>query len=86
MSNNVLPEEERKKYLNHIDKLQEENAFMKKVLKHVFPEKSEAYYLCGEQGDKDEFGLPEYVIICPAFGKQELMRYQRVEYESDTSN
>lgn len=83
MSNNALPEEERIKYLNHIETLQEENAFLKKVFKHIFPEKTEAYYLCGEQGEKCEFGLPEYVIICPAFGKQELVRYQKVEYDSD---
>lgn len=86
MSNNALPEEERRKYLNHIEILQEENAFLKKVFKHIFPEKTEAYYLCGEQGEKNQIGLPEYVIICPAFGKQELARYQRVEYDSDTDD
>lgn len=82
----VLPEEERKRYLDQIEKLQEENAFMRRVLTHVFPEETEAYYLCGEQGDKDDLGLPEYVIICPSYGKQELSRYQRVEYESDTGD
>ena len=75
--------EERKKYIEHIELLQEENAFMKKVLKHVFPENSEAYYLCGENGDKNELGLQEEVVICPAYGKQELVRYKRQEGEPD---
>ena len=72
---------ERKKYLEHIELLQEENAFMKRVLKHVFPEKSEAYYLCGEHGEKNELGLPEEVVICPAYGKLELVKYKRQEGE-----
>lgn len=65
---------------NHLARLQEENLFMRKVLKHVFPEETNAYYLCGEEGTKDELNLPEYVVICPAFGKKELVRYKKVEY------
>ena len=76
---NVLHEEERKKYLDHIEVLQEENAFLKKIYRHIFPENTEAYYLCGEQGEKDQLGLPEFVIICPAFGKQELVKFKKVE-------
>lgn len=76
---NVLTEEERSKYIAQIEKLQEEHAFMKKVLKHIFPENSESFYLCGEKGQKDDLGLPEFVMICPAFGKQEIKTYKRVD-------
>jgi hypothetical protein len=75
----VLAEDERKNYLSQIERLQEEHAFMKKILKHIFPENTEAFYLCGEEGDKDDLGLPEFVMICPAFGKQELKKYKRVD-------
>ncbi len=78
-----LTNDERKKYIDHIEMLQEENAFMKKVLRHIFPEKSDAYYLCGEKGAKNELGLPEEVVICPAFGKQELVTYKRQEGETN---
>lgn len=76
-------QDERKQYLEHIELLQEENAFMKKILKHVFPEKSEAYYLCGERGEKNDLGLPEEVVICPAYGKLELVTYKRLEEKTD---
>jgi hypothetical protein len=79
----AVSKDERAKFIKHIELLQEENAFMKKVLKHVFPEKTDAYYLCGEHGDKNELGLPEEVMICPAYGKQELVKYKRQEENLD---
>lgn len=77
--NGEMNSDEREKFIKHIETLQEENAFMKKVLKHIFPEKSGGYYLCDESGNKDELGLPEQIMICPAYGKQELVKYKKVE-------
>ena len=40
-----------------------------RVFIHSNPEKFEGvYFICGESGDKDDLGLPEYITVCPAYG------------------
>ena len=42
---------------------------LRKIFLHMNPEKFEGvYFICGEMGDKDELGIPEYITVCPAYG------------------
>lgn len=40
----------------------------RKMFQHVIADKTGLYFICGEGGDKDEYGLPEFIHICPALG------------------
>jgi len=41
---------------------------LKKIFIHSNPERSGAYFICGETGDKDANGMPEGIMVCPAYG------------------
>ena len=50
---------------------------LKKVWIHSSPEKSGAYFICGEGGDKDAMGLPEFISVCPAHGLDGFAYYKK---------
>lgn len=41
------------------------------------PEKSGALFICGVGGQKDQFGLPEYIDVCPMYGLQGISVYKK---------
>jgi hypothetical protein len=53
------------------------------ILKKMFPEGSGHYFICGESGDKDSLGLPDHILICPAYGSdvQLTTLYNKVKHE-----
>lgn len=51
----------------------------KKILTHVFAEKSGAYFVCGESGDKDTMGLPEKIFVCPSYGLEGMAVYTKTQ-------
>jgi hypothetical protein len=51
----------------------------KKILMHVFAEKSGAYFVCGESGDKDTMGLPEKIFVCPRYGLEGMAVYTKTQ-------
>ena len=50
---------------------------LKKIWIHSSSEKSGAYFICGEGGEKDEMGLPEYISVCPAYGSDGIAMYKK---------
>ena len=50
---------------------------LKKVWIHSSPEKSGAYFICGEGGEKDTMGLPEFISVCPAYGLDGFAYYKK---------
>ena len=48
-----------------------------KIWKHSSPEKTGAYFICGEGGEKDEMGLPEFVSVCPTYGLDGTVMYKK---------
>ena len=51
---------------------------LKKIFVHVQPEKFEGvYFICGEGGEKDDMGLPEYISVCPAYGLDGFAMYKK---------
>tara|TARA_B110000977_G_scaffold12072_1_gene15470 strand:- start:3413 stop:3637 length:225 start_codon:yes stop_codon:yes gene_type:complete len=42
---------------------------LKKIFLHATAEKRfGVYFICGESGTKDANGLPENIMVCPAYG------------------
>ena len=51
---------------------------LKKIFVHASAEKLEGtYFICGESGEKDEMGLPEFISVCPAYGLDGMAMYKK---------
>lgn len=50
---------------------------LKKIWIHSSPEKSGAYFICGEGGEKDDMGLPEFISVCPTYGLDGMAMYKK---------
>jgi len=61
------------------DKLVEQNEKYKKILNHIFADKTGHYFICGDSTDKDEYGLPSTILICPRFGDDGFAVYKKVK-------
>ena len=57
---------------------------LKTILKHSKAEKLEGiYFICGESGEKDDMGLPEFISVCPAVGLDGIAMYKKhTEYSA----
>ena len=58
----------------------EEQALFKKLKKiwfHTQPDKSGSFFICGEAGDSDKNGLPEFILVCPQMGANITAIYKR---------
>ena len=58
----------------------EEYALFKKLTKiwfHTQPDKSGSFFICGEAGESDEHGLPEFILVCPQMGANITAVYKR---------
>lgn len=58
----------------------EEYDLFKKLTKiwfHTQPEKTGAFFICGEAGNSDEHGLPEFILVCPQMGANITAVYKR---------
>jgi hypothetical protein len=47
------------------------------ILKHAMSEKTGAFFICGEAGEKDSMGLPEKIMICPTYGLDGFASYKK---------
>jgi hypothetical protein len=50
---------------------------LKKIWIHSSPEKSGAYFICGEGGEKDDMGLPDRIFVCPSYGLDGMAMYKK---------
>jgi hypothetical protein len=72
------------------DNLQEKSIQAAKILRRVAvtmqtqtPEKTGALFLCGLGGERDSYGLPEYIEICPTYGMQGVAMYKKFREYSE---
>jgi len=62
------------------EKEREQFEVLKKMFFHTIPERMpDTYFICGEGGERNDHGLPEYVAICPAYGVGFSVFYKRVD-------
>lgn len=57
LSQNSLTEKEHKQF-----------EMLKKAFQHLYAEKTDLYFICGESGEKDDMGLPYCIHVCPHYG------------------
>ena len=50
---------------------------LKKIWFHTQPDKSGSFFICGEAGNSDEHGLPEFILVCPQMGATITAVYKR---------
>ena len=55
----------------------EENEKLKNILRKAFPEKSGHYFITGEMGETDSMGLPNRILVCPAYGLDGMQAYKK---------
>jgi hypothetical protein len=49
-----------------------------KMVRHLSAEKLEGvFFICGEAGAKDDMGLPEKIMVCPAYGLDGFAMYTK---------
>lgn len=49
-----------------------------RIVRSVFPEKfPDNYFICGELGQKDDNGMPDKLMVCPAYGVDFFYIYER---------
>jgi hypothetical protein len=64
--NNILTDEEQALF----EKL-------KKVWFHTQPDKSGSFFICGDGGEKDDYGLPDIILVCPRMGDNTTAIYRK---------
>ena len=66
-------------YPGELKKLRSENEFFKKAFSHTFAadKLGDIYFICGELGEKDSNGLPNKIMICPAYGVDWFQIYEK---------
>lgn len=52
-----------------------------KLVRHtLLAEKfGDIYFICGEAGEKDNNGLPQQIHVCPAYGTDFFVVYQKTD-------
>ena len=73
-------EEYIKQLEDEVERLNKANKVYEKLhnkLMHENPEKSGRYFICGEAGEKDEFGVPSHLMICPEYGADGFYVYKK---------
>jgi hypothetical protein len=70
--------DEVKHLLDELDRLSERCNRQAMILRRLTPENfPNTYFICGEVGTKDINGLPEKILVVPAYGVDWNMTYQR---------
>jgi hypothetical protein len=55
----------------------EQFKLLKRVWQDINAERTGGYFICGSTTDRDEYGLPEYIQVCPASGLNYSVMYKR---------
>lgn len=51
---------------------------LRKIFLHANADKYQGvYFICGEAGEKDDFGLPSNLLVCPAMGLDGFAMYKK---------
>jgi hypothetical protein len=58
------------------DQLKQRCEKLSNILAKIFPEQSSHYFICGEAGEKDQSGLPLYLLVCPQYGLDGFATYK----------
>lgn len=66
------------RYEGELRQLRESNEKFLNIFRHANAEKlAGVYFICGEGGEKDAMGLPEKIMVCPAYGLDGMAIYTK---------
>ena len=52
---------------------------LKKIWFHSQAENTGTFFICGEGGEHDRMGLPEMIMVCPAYGLDGMAIYTKTK-------
>jgi hypothetical protein len=62
------------------EELKKLNEKLSKIVKHIYAEQLPGvFFICGEAGERDPNGLPEKILVCPAYGADWSVVYTRAD-------
>jgi hypothetical protein len=61
--------------MDELEHLRKENARLVEELKRLYG--VDRPFICGTAGGKGEDGMPEYVLVCPAYGADGMAMYKK---------
>jgi len=61
--------------MEEIEQLRKENARLVEELKRLYG--VERPFICGEVGNKGNDDMPEYILVCPAYGADGFAMYKK---------
>ena len=65
--------------MDTLEKLTKQNEQYRKILNHLYSEKTGAYFICGDMGVKDTNGLPDKILVCPTHGADWFQVYEKTD-------
>jgi len=73
-------------YPGELKKLRSEVELYNKIFLHSFAADKfgDIYFICGELGEKDSNGLPDKLMICPAYGVDWFQIYEKTNQTEGT--
>lgn len=68
-------------YEGELKELRAKVALYDRIFIHSFAadKVGNVYFICGETGTRDSNGLPERILVCPAYGVDWFQVYQKTE-------
>lgn len=61
--------------------LEKQQQIIRRVYADRFPN---TWFVCGEMGEKDQNGLPQYIDVCPAYGVGWYQVYEKTDRSVST--
>ena len=66
--------------LRTYEELLQSNERLTNILRHLLPDRlSGVYFICGEAGSHDRNGLPDRILVCPAYGSDDMEVYEKMK-------
>jgi hypothetical protein len=70
-------------HVRSYEELKSDNERLTNILRHILAESMPGvYFICGEVGDHDELGLPDHILVCPAYGSDVVQIYEKKKWNS----
>lgn len=70
---------------NELETMHEMLCKQQVIIRRVYAEHlPDTWFVCGEMGEKDQNGLPQYIDVCPAYGVGWYQVYEKTDRSVST--
>lgn len=71
--------------INEIEELTKLLERQQVIIRRIYAEHlPDTWFVCGEMGEKDQNGLPQYIDVCPAYGVGWYQVYEKTDRSVST--